>query len=528
MRKRNVGYAAATLLCLALLIPAFSSAQKSSAGANGIGDGREKCYNCHSQVRSLKEGSKHAALSCSTCHAGTVEHLQSFRNKPVTAIDQALCGKCHSDQYDSFRKVNYHAQARKEKGVPTGRSPMQEKLLVPHGFTMEHNEPRAHIFMLTDQFVVDRFIGGRFQHKKGFAGINQTGKAWDILYDTGRELPETAKAGNATCIQCKTSDHILQWKYMGDKDPKAKWDRGSDIAAMSKATQNPMGCIECHDAHGAVPRIIRDALIEAIDRDGAKTFERSGKTDLKVVDFRGFRKVGVMGKTDSRMMCGQCHVEYACNAGFEFDTGKRVGYEDRRTNHYPMKSAKDILAHYKKLNFYDFKHAVTGARLVKLQHPETETYWGSAHDRAGVQCHQCHMPKVRAKWGKTYTSHGVIRPIQSVKEACLGCHPKATAEEKRYQIEAAQNYIRGKMRKSEYWLARLIDTYAAAQKAGVPEAVLAEARERHEEAHVLWEWWTAENSDGWHNPDLARDSLAASIVASRKGVDILVKAMGSR
>jgi formate-dependent nitrite reductase cytochrome c552 subunit len=302
MRKRNVGYAAATLLCLALLIPAFSSAQKSSAGANGIGDGREKCYNCHSQVRSLKEGSKHAALSCSTCHAGTVEHLQSFRNKPVTAIDQALCGKCHSDQYDSFRKVNYHAQARKEKGVPTGRSPMQEKLLVPHGFTMEHNEPRAHIFMLTDQFVVDRFIGGRFQHKKGFAGINQTGKAWDILYDTGRELPETAKAGNATCIQCKTSDHILQWKYMGDKDPKAKWDRGSDIAAMSKATQNPMGCIECHDAHGAVPRIIRDALIEAIDRDGAKTFERSGKTDLKVVDFRGFRKVGVMGKTDSRMM----------------------------------------------------------------------------------------------------------------------------------------------------------------------------------------------------------------------------------
>lgn len=528
MRKRNIGYIVLVVLSIALLIPAFSPAQKSGTGSKGSKDLRESCYKCHSQIKSLKEGSKHAALSCDTCHSGMKEHLQSFQNKPVTAIDQALCGKCHRDQLESFGKVNYHTQARKEKGVPTGRSPMQEKLLVPHGFTKEHNEPRAHVFMVIDQFVVDRFIGGRFQHKKGFAGINQTGKTWDILYDTGRELPETAKAGNATCIKCKSSDHILQWKYMGDKDPKAKWDRGSDIVAISKATQNPMGCIQCHDAHGTAPRIIRDALIEAIDREGATTFARNGKTDLNIIDFRGFRKIGVMSKTDSRMMCGQCHVEYACNAGFEFDTGKRVGYEDRRTNHYPLKNAKDILAHYKKINFYDFKHAVTGARLVKLQHPEIETYWGSAHDKAGVQCHQCHMPKVKAKRGKQYTNHGVIRPINAVKEACLGCHSKSTVEEKRSQIETVQNYIKGKMRKSEYWLGKLIDTYAAAQKAGVPEAVLAEAREKHEEAHVLWEWWTAENSDGWHNPELARDSLTASIIASKKGVDVLTKAMGSR
>jgi formate-dependent nitrite reductase cytochrome c552 subunit len=138
------------------------------------------------------------------------------------------------------------------------------------------------------------------------------------------------------------------------------------------------------------------------------------------------------------------------------------------------------------------------------------------------------MPKIKAKWGKNYTNHGVIRPIHSVKEACLGCHPKSTAEEKRYQIETVQNYIKGKMRKAEYWLGKLIDTYAAAQKAGIPESVLAEAREKHEEAHVLWEWWTAENSDGWHNPELARDSLTVSIIASKKGVDVLTKAMKTR
>jgi hypothetical protein len=41
----------------------------------------------------------------------------------------------------------------------------------------------------------------------------------------------------------------------------------------------------------------------------------------------------------------------------------------------------------------------------------------------------------------------------------------------------------------------------------------------------LWEWWTAENSDGFHNPGLARDSLAASITASKAGVKILTDAM---
>jgi len=529
MRKKAVGgYVILGLLCLALTAPLISLAQKSKPSEATVKDNRDTCYQCHGQIKALKEGSKHAALSCGICHSGMKEHLGSYQNKPATAIDQAICGKCHADQYQSAGKFSYHTQARKEKGVPTGRSPLQDKLLEPHGFTKEHNEPRAHVFMVTDQFLVDRYAAGRFQYKKGIRGVDQTGKAWDILHDTGRELPETAKAGNPTCIQCKTSDHVLKWKYMGDKDVKAKWDRSSDVVAMSRDTQNPMGCIHCHDAHGAAPRVIRDALIDAVDQNKSDLFARSGKTDLKVIDFRGFRKIGVMSKTDSRMMCAQCHVEYACNAGFEFDSGKRVGYDDRRTNHYPLKNARDILAHYKKINFYDFKHAVTGARLVKLQHPEAETYWGSTHDKAGVQCHQCHMPKMKAKSGATYTDHGVVRPITAVKDACLGCHPTSTAEQKVYQIEAVQNYAKGKMRKAEFWLARLIDTYAVARNAGVPEAALAEARGKHEEAHLLWEWWTAENSDGWHNPELARETLTASITASKKGVEALTQAMANK
>lgn len=292
-KKRLAVLAVAAGAAVVLSIPVLSTAAKGKPAATGAkGDGREACYGCHEEVKALKEGSKHARLSCESCHDNLKEHLANYENKPGTNLEPAKCGSCHKNEYDSFFTVNYEAQPRKEKGIPTGRSPMQDKLLAGHGFTFEHNEPRGHAFMVVDQFIVDRFQGGRFQYKKGAWGMDATGKTWDILTDTGAKLPETAMAGNPTCIQCKTSDHILTWKFMGDKDPKAKWDRSSDIVAVAKDTQNPVGCIHCHDPHGTQPRVVRDGLIQAIEKDpSGNIFAKDGKTDLKVVSFRdGFRK----------------------------------------------------------------------------------------------------------------------------------------------------------------------------------------------------------------------------------------------
>jgi len=527
-KKLVIAAAVAGATGLLLSLPAITTAVNKPA-TKVANDGRAKCYECHDEIKAMKEGSKHAKLSCKSCHDKLDAHITDpEKNKPVTLIDQALCGKCHKNQMESFYNINRDGGARKEKGTPTGRSPMQDKLLAPYGFTFEHNEPRGHAFMVIDQFAVDRFQGGRFQFKDGWKGIDKTGKVWDVLEDKGKDfkLKESAMAGNPTCIQCKTSDHILKWKFMGDKDPKAKWDRTSNIVDVAKDTNNPVGCIHCHDPHGAQPRVVRDGLIQAIERDkSGNIFAKNGKTDLKVVDFRGFRKIGVMEKTDSRMMCAQCHVEYNCGAGNQWSDGGKVGYTDQRTNHFPLKNALQLLKHYKDLDFFDFKHAVTGARLIKFQHPEAETYYGSVHDKAGVQCHQCHMPKQKGKDGKMFSTHGVVKPKQNIKAACLGCHPDSTVEKKQYEMESIINYTKGKMRKSEYWLGQLIDTYAAAQRAGVVEDVLKQAREKHEEAHALWEYWTAENSDGFHNPSLARESLTGSIAASKAGAKILNDAM---
>jgi formate-dependent nitrite reductase cytochrome c552 subunit len=443
----------------------------------------------------------------------------------VTVLELSLCGNCHKDEYQSFFQVDYEAQARKEKGVPTGRSPMMDKLLAPYGFTFEHNEPRGHAFMVTDQFVVDRFAGGRFQYKKRWWSVDATGKTWDILEDTGKTLPESAKAGNPTCIQCKTSDHILKWKFMGEKDPKAVWNRTSDPIAVARDTQNPMGCIHCHDPHGAKPRIVRDALIKEVVINGSKMFAEKQQNRTAGTRFPRFQENRY--HEENRFALDVCPVP----CGIRLRSRLRIRYREKdsyddpdqprllpdRKNSWPLQ----------KLNFYDFRHAVTGARLVKLQHPEAETYAGSVHDRNGITCSDCHMPRMKTKTGKTFRTHGVIRPKNHVKEACLRCHPDSTVQKKLYQIDAIQNYIKGKMRKSEYWLGQLIDTYAIAKRWGVDEATLAKAREKHEEAHVLWEWWTAENSDGFHNPDLARETLTGSIALSKEGVALLNKAIES-
>jgi formate-dependent nitrite reductase cytochrome c552 subunit len=82
------------------------------------------------------------------------------------------------------------------------------------------------------------------------------------------------------------------------------------------------------------------------------------------------------------------------------------------------------------------------------------------------------------------------------------------------------------MRKAEFWISTLIDKIVEAKNLNVDTAIIQDAQDQHLKAHILWEFWTAENSDGFHNPDLARESLTKSMDESQKGIALLNKAMG--
>jgi formate-dependent nitrite reductase cytochrome c552 subunit len=505
----------------------------------------ETCYTCHAPVKELHTMGKHSKVNCVNCHSGLDKHIKApgKDTRPVTDMSWEACGKCHKDQYDSFMKEAYHRPARDEKSQLTNRAPnpFWDKLMMGHGFTKEHNLTRSHKFMLIDHYIVDRAYGGRFQGKNGWNYIFEGGKAWDVLVDTKPDakehkafIPQSAAAANPVCLQCKTQDHILDWAYMGDKDTGAKWSRASFVPDLAKNLNHALNCFTCHDPHAAKPRIVRDGLIEALTRPEGDTLwhKDPNRTKIKVMDMgvRGYtRKIALLEKYDTRLQCGQCHVEYNCNPGTDTKTGKPVTMADRRTNHFPYKDVFGLYEHYKnQINFLDFKHALTGGLLWKAQHPEAESYYNSKHGKAGIGCDGCHTPKMKNKAGKTYTSHFVVTPKVQLKETCLKCHPKWTEEQAKYSIDSIKAHIKGKMRKAEFWLSSLIDKIVEAKKAGVAEDVIKQAQDQHLRAHILWEYWTAENSDGFHNPEMAKESLAKSMDESQKGIKILNDAMAAK
>ena len=529
LRKATLLVALFLVLSLTLYITLALSAKE--AAPKGAGE----CYQCHEQIKLLKIGSKHTPLQCSKCHTKLSEHLEDPEKKPETNLELSLCGGCHPSQYETYISVNLKSKAKVEKATTTSRSPTFDQLMMPHGFTKEHDEPRSHIFMLTDHLVVDRAFGGRFQ-LKSLKDISNPGKLWEVLIDTGKELPQTAKAGNTVCLTCKTTDTILKWPYLGDSNPSTDLKRAGNPAAIEMAKkylQNPMGCIHCHDPHAAKARVVRDALIQAVVDRGEGTYpydkEKSKKVTMTKVEFeregKPFRSIGILNKFDSNLLCAQCHVEYNCNPGFDPKTGAAITMDDRRANYFPWVGVLEIQKRYAEIGFKDFRHAITGAPLTKLQHPETETYWDSRHERAGVECKDCHMPKAKDKKGRTFTFHGQRSARYMLKDTCVRCHTYWNQEMAEYQVDSIQNYIRGKMRKAEFWLSQLIQTYTRAKDLGVKEETLREVWAYHEKAHILWEWWTAENSDGFHNPQLARESLTQSINASQEGIKLLEKAI---
>ena len=500
------------------------------------------CAACHKVISEGNHSSAHKGVACSTCHSDLDKHAAGQLARPGTNNDPAVCGACHPAQMASLYKHNPKKQARKSKTAAEGPSPNPffDRALGGHGFTVEHDEPRSHNFMLADQMLVDRGWGGRWVPKEGWlyaAHGDGAVKAWDMVKDIwpednlqkARGLPGKGAAGNAVCWSCKTTDPMLGWAYLGDPKPGTSFSRTGSPIDIMRASNHALNCNFCHDPHNTKPRIVRDALIKAVTRtDFPSVYQMGGnwaKVDVKDVGVRGFtRKVGYLDRPDSKLFCGQCHVEYVCNPGLDPKTGKKVGFDSQLTNLFPFVQTDTIEQFFEQAGFADFKHPLTGAKLIKMQHPDTETYTGSKHDKAGVGCASCHMPKVKGKDGKMFTNHWATSPRNYLKETCLTCHTDKNEKQMNQVIDAMHNHYNGKLRNAEARMAEMFDAFELALASGVSEDVLNEARKLHATAHVNWEWNTATNGAWFHNPELYNKQLDTAAKAAVKARDMLRKA----
>src|SRR5262249_28297446 len=165
--------------------------------------------------------------------------------------------------------------------------------------------------------------------------------------------------------------------------------------------------------------------------------------------------------------------------------------------------------------FFDWKHPLTGAEVLKAQHPEFETWSQSVHARSGVACADCHMPYIREGAIKV-SDHHVRSPLLNISRSCQTCH-RFPEEQLKATVLGIQDRHHALMLRAEDALVQLIAAVEEARKSGVDEAALTQVFEFQRRAQWRVDFINAENSMGFHAPQEAARILAESIDYSRQG-----------
>lgn len=295
-----------------------------------------------------------------------------------------------------------------------------------------------------------------------------------------------------TCYSCKSSDNPHLWTEMG----MAEFDKTlfKDLGAKIK---NPIGCANCHEANTMRLIVTNPALKEALEAQG-KDWTTFTRQEMRTV------------------VCANCHVEYYF-AGegkyltFPWSGGTRI---------------ENISQYYIDLGFKDWDHAQSGAPMIKMQHPEYEFFTAdSTHYKAGVACADCHMPYTRDGAAK-FSTHDVKSPLLNADTACGACHTDVAYVTGRVAVIQKQVYDT-KLATEDAIVAAIEAIEAAGATPDVNPTVLAEARNLHREAQLRWDFVSAENSMGFHNPEEALRILANATDLARQAQLKAVEAAGT-
>jgi nitrite reductase (cytochrome c-552) len=292
-----------------------------------------------------------------------------------------------------------------------------------------------------------------------------------------------------TCMSCKSSDNVRLWHEIGPDQFYL-----TPMRELQKQVNHPISCLNCHDPKNMELRPANPAFLAAMKR----------------------RNIDLTKATRQEMrtyVCAQCHVEYY------FET------KEKPTLHFPWENGlrlDDMEQHYDAIDFADWEHPVSGARMIKAQHPDFEMWSTGIHARSGVACADCHMP-FRRIGSQKISDHWVRSPLVNVAHACQTCH-RQTEEEMKERVVAIQRRTRELMDRSEVAIIAATRAIARAKEAGAPEKALEDARALHRRAQFRWDFVSSENSMGFHSPQEAARLLGEAIDFARQAEITVLRA----
>jgi len=284
-----------------------------------------------------------------------------------------------------------------------------------------------------------------------------------------------------TCYSCKSSNNPGLWDELG----MAQFDKML-FSELGQSIDEPIGCANCHEAGTMRLIVTNPALQEALESLG-QDWETFTRQEMRTV------------------VCANCHVEY-----YFAGEGKYLTF--------PWSDGTDvysIIEYYEALGFKDWEYPEAGTPMLKAQHPEYEFFTAdSTHYKAGVSCSDCHMPYVREGASK-YSTHDVHSPLLNPEQACGQCHTDSEYVVRR--VNVIQEQVATTKIATEDAIVDAINAIKlAAANPNADQELLNQARNLHRKAQFMWDFVSAENSTGFHNPEYALKLLADSTNFARQ------------
>ena len=398
-------------------------------------------------------------------------------------------------QYDSYLRTAQATRTRfgghgGSEALPEQkieRDPWLKRMFLGYAFALDYRDRRGHAYMLEDQEQTERL----------------------------------SRPQSGSCLHCHASVMPL-YRELGDGDAMAGFEQSY---AMSYEEVNaklhemghahPVSCVDCHDPDTMHLRVTRPAFligIQALAESDAPTPHLPSVDEWR----QGNREQPYNPNSDATrnemrsFVCGQCHVEYYCASKMPlvYPWGNGLRAED-------LEQFWDETTFPDGERFFDYRHAESGAEILKAQHPEFELWSQGIHARSGVSCSDCHMPYMREGAGKV-SDHWVRSPLLNVNRACQTCH-HIPEQEILARVDAIQERNHGLLQRAGAALMDLLDSVAAAKEEGAGESDLRAALEMQRKAQWRLDFIAAENSMGFHAPQEAARILAEAADYARQG-----------
>lgn len=380
-------------------------------------------------------------------------------------VDPVEWGKNFPRQFDGYKRTVDTERTRyggSEAFSKLETDPRLKRIFAGYAFALDYREERGHAYSLKDQDETERV----------------------------RQRPQPG-----SCLHCHASV-VGAYRKLGGGGVMQGFGKVNAMpyAEARKLVSHPISCIDCHDPATMQLRVTRPAFLV-----GIRAYKKSQ-------GIANYDPNAMATRQEMRSyVCGQCHVEY-----YFAGPGKTVTYPWAKGL-----KVEEIEAHYDEIGFSDWKHAETGAPVLKAQHPEFELWSQGVHARSGVSCADCHMPYMRQGAIKI-SDHHVRSPLLNIERACLVCHAFPAAEMKA-RVDTIQERNARLLGRAEDALIDLYDGVKAARAAGAPEQKLEAALKLQRKAQFRADFVNAENSMGFHAPQEAARILGEAIDFARQG-----------